>query len=277
MRLGIAKTLEHHSPKEWAEKHSALGLSAVCFPVNCNAEKQKIIDYKQAANDYGLVIAEVGAWCNLLDNDPQKAKDNLKYCLRTMEMADKIGAKCVVNISGSLSNKFWDGGAQGNYTRETFDKVVSLIQKIISVSENCPYTLEPMPWMIPYDVENYLAVLQAVNDSRFAVHMDAVNMIYTPKKYFFQREYLNEIFGKLGTRIVSAHLKDLKLSNRLPFQLSECAPLTGDFQTLRYLKLLEEQNKEMPVIIEHLDNTEDYLSAIHAIKKLCGEQNIFLI
>lgn len=67
MKLGIAKALTHNTAKEWAEKHSALGLSAIVFPVNCNAEKQKIIDYKQAADDYGLTIAEVGAWRNLLD------------------------------------------------------------------------------------------------------------------------------------------------------------------------------------------------------------------
>ena len=41
MKLGIAKALVHNTAKEWAEKHSALGLSAVVFPVNCNAEKQK--------------------------------------------------------------------------------------------------------------------------------------------------------------------------------------------------------------------------------------------
>ena len=93
MKLGIAKALTHNTAKEWAEKHSTLGLSAVVFPVNCNAENQKIIDYKQAADDYGLTIAEVGAWRNLLDKNPQKAKENLEYSIRTMEMADKIGAK----------------------------------------------------------------------------------------------------------------------------------------------------------------------------------------
>ena len=245
MKLGIAKALTHNTAKEWAEKHSALGLSAIVFPVNCNAEKQKIIDYKQAADDYGLTIAEVGAWRNLLDKNPQKAKENLEYSIRTMEMADKIGAKCVVNISGSMSNEFWDGGAKENYSQETFDKVVGIIRKIISVSNKCPFTLEPMPWMIPYDVDNYLEVLEAVEDDRFAVHMDAVNMICTPKKYFFQKEYLNEIFDKLGKYIVSAHLKDFKLSNRLTFQLSECEPLEGGFETVHYLHGLEKLNADM--------------------------------
>lgn len=274
MRLGIAKALTHNTVKEWAEKHSALGLSAVVFPVNCNAEKLKIIDYKQAADDYGLTIAEVGAWRNLLDKNPEKAKENLDFSMRTMEMADKIGAKCVVNISGSLSDEYWDGGARENYAQETFENVVSIIKKIISVSNKCPFTLEPMPWMIPYDADNYLAILQAVNDSRFAVHMDAVNMICTPKKYFFQKEYLDEIFDKLGKDIVSAHLKDLKLSNRLTFQLAECEPLMGGFETAYYLKGLEKLNADMPVIIEHLQTDEDYILAVENVKRFCKEEKI---
>lgn len=274
MKLGIAKALAHNTAKEWAEKHSALGLSAVVFPVNCNAEKQKIIDYKHAADDYGFTIAEVGAWRNLLDKNPQKAQENLEFSMRTMEMADKIGAKCVVNISGSTSDEFWDGGARGNYSQETFDKVIKIIRKIISVSNKCPFTLEPMPWMIPYDADNYLEVLKAVNDDRFAVHMDAVNMICTPKKYFFQKEYLNEIFDKLGKYIVSAHLKDFQLSNRLTFQLSECEPLEGGFEMVHYLQGLQKLNANMPVIIEHLETDEEYVLSVEKVKRLCELENI---
>ena len=151
---------------------------------------------------------------------------------------------------------------------------MGIIRKIISVSNKCPFTLEPMPWMIPYDADNYLEVLKAVNDDRFAVHMDAVNMICTPKKYFFQKEYLNEIFDKLGKYIVSAHLKDFKLSNRLTFQLSECEPLEGGFETAHYLQGLEKLNADMPVIIEHLETDEEYILAVEKVKRLCELENI---
>ncbi|MGN1052382.1 MAG: sugar phosphate isomerase/epimerase family protein [Candidatus Scatosoma sp.] len=276
MKLGIAKALAHNSAQEWAKKHVNSGLSAVVFPISCNAEKQKIIDYKRAADDYGLMIAEVGAWCNLLDRNPEKAKANLDYSMRTMEMADKIGAKCVVNISGSMSGEFWDGGAKENYSQETFDKVVEIIRQIISVSDKCPFSLEPMPWMIPYDADNYLAMIQAVNDDRFAVHMDAVNMICSPTKYFFQKEFLKDVFDKLGNRIVSAHIKDLKLSNRLTFRLEECAPLDGGFETAFYLQELEKLNSDMPVMIEHLEKDEEYLLAIEKIKRLCDKEDIII-
>ena len=274
MKLGIAKALLHSSPKEWAEKHCDLGLSAVVFPVNCKSSKQTILDYKHAANDYGLVIAEVGAWCNLLDKDKNKANENLNYSLKTMEMAESISAKCVVNISGSLSDKQWDGGTKENYSQQTFNRVVSIIKKIISVADKCCFTIEPMPWMIPYDADNYLQILKEVNDSRFAVHMDAVNMIYSPKKYFFQKEYLDEIFEKIGKHIISSHLKDLTLSNKLTFQLSECAPLEGEFETAYYLNKLTTIDKNMPVIIEHLSSDEEYVNAVNKLKDFCQQLNI---
>ncbi len=276
MRLGIAKSLSNSSAREWAEKHRKLGLSAVVFPVNCRVQKGVIADYKKAADDYGLVIAEVGAWCNLLDRDERKAEENLLFCMKTMEMADEIGAKCVVNISGSCSESFWDGGDRENYSQKTFDSVVKKIEKIISASQNCPFTLEPMPWMLPYDANSYLRLLERIDDPRFAVHMDAVNLINSPEKYFFQKEFLSELFSKLGGYVKSAHLKDVKISNRLTVRLEECSPLEGAFETKLYLDELEKLDADMPVIIEHLDDEKDYLLAVERVKRFCEKESIVL-
>ncbi len=276
MRLGIAQAFSHTSANDWAEKHVKAGLSAVVFPVNCRADKEKIKDYKKAADDHGLVIAEVGAWCNLLDKDEKKAEENLSFCQKTMEMANEIGAKCVVNISGSRSETFWDGGDKENYSDETFKLVVRKIEKIISVGEKCPFTLEPMPWMLPYDADSYLRLLNAVDDERFAVHMDAVNLINSPEKYFFQKEFLNDLFIKLGPYVRSAHLKDIKLDSRLTVRLEERAALEGEFETATYLHELEKLGEDMPVIVEHLDEDEEYLRAIKRVKELCEKEKILL-
>lgn len=50
------------------------------------------------------------------------------------------------------------------------------------------------------------------NDTReFGVHLDAVNMITSPRRYFFNDEFLEECFRKLGGAICSCHLKDIRL------------------------------------------------------------------
>lgn len=266
MRLGIAKTLTHSNPREWAEKHSTAGLSAVVFPLDCRAGNREILDYKKAADDYGLVIAEVGAWCNLLDADERKAAENLDFVRRSVALAEKTGAACTVNISGSLSSSAWDGGDKRNFLPQTFDRVAQIVTKIVAEADRSTFTLEPMPWTIPYDADNYLKLLRRVNDRRFAVHMDAVNMINSVEKFFFQTEFLHDVFAKLGDKIVSAHLKDVKLLSSLTLRLEERPPLTGDFETELYLRLLNAANSDMPIIIEHLTTDEEYLLAVKRVR-----------
>ena len=64
MKLGLSSPLEHKTPEEWAENMQKIGCQAVNFPVDYTAPKEVIQAYEQAAKDQGLVIAEVGAWCN---------------------------------------------------------------------------------------------------------------------------------------------------------------------------------------------------------------------
>jgi len=117
MKLGIAMNLPHSSAEEWAKKHRDLGLSAVVFPCSHRSTISQIDDYVKACHAYGLQIAEVGAWKNLLSKNPKERSDNFEYCLRQLELADYIGARCVVNISGS-TGEVWDGGYLENYSKK---------------------------------------------------------------------------------------------------------------------------------------------------------------
>ena len=71
MKLGLSSPLEHKTPEEWAENMQKIGCQAVNFPVDYTAPKEVIQAYEQAAKDQGLVIAEVGAWCNPISPDPE--------------------------------------------------------------------------------------------------------------------------------------------------------------------------------------------------------------
>ena len=39
MKLGTSSPLTHIGPQDWAENHKLLGLSAINFHLNCNADK----------------------------------------------------------------------------------------------------------------------------------------------------------------------------------------------------------------------------------------------
>ncbi len=260
MRLGTSSPLKHGDPKEWAENQRKLGCLAVVFPVQSNESKDKIDAYKEAAENAGLTIAEVGIWRNpFTDTD---------YCIDQLRLADYLHARCAVNVAGSFG-PVWDGAYRENFTPEAWDKTVKTIQTIIDSADvkNTYFTIEPMPWMIPTAPEEYLNLLEAVNRDRFAIHMDIINMINSADRYFHAEEFVDKCFELLGEKIRSCHIKDVHLSEKYTLRLEECAPGKGEFPLRYYAEKINGIDPDMPVILEHLSSDEDYLKYLGYLKE----------
>ena len=86
------------------------------------------------------------------------------------------------------------------------------------------YTLETMPWMYPDSVESYIALFNAIDRPRFAVHLDPVNLVCSPQRYFNNAALLHTFFEHLGPHIRSCHAKDILLADRLTTHLDEVIP-----------------------------------------------------
>ncbi|MCQ2182639.1 MAG: sugar phosphate isomerase/epimerase [Bacteroidales bacterium] len=268
--LGVSSSLQHNSPEEWAAKHVELGLKCVNFPVDYLAGEDVYMAYKKAADDAGLVIAEVGIWKNTLAADPAEREKWIEYAIGQLRMAEKIGAICCVNVVGTPYGPRWDGGYRGNFSEEAWEDAVKMIQRIIDAVKpvHTKFAIESMPWMIPSSPDEYVRLVNDVDREEFGVHLDAVNMITSPQRYFFNDEFLRECFEKLGTRIVSCHLKDIMLKSEYTFQLQECAPGAGTLDIPLFLKLAGEYNPSMPFIIEHLTTDEEYTESVKYVQSL---------
>lgn len=269
MRLGTSSPLQHNSPKKWAAKHKDLGLSAVNFPLTCEDDDALIEKYVKEAKKNNLVIAEVGVWKNTLDLNKDVRRDAVEYTVRQLELADRIGAKCCVNIMGARGPR-WDGAYKDNFTKETWKLGVKTIQEIIDAvnPKNTYFTIEPMPWMFPTGPDEYLQLLESVDRERFAVHMDIFNWMTTPRRYFLNEEFINECFEKLGEHIRSCHLKDVKMEEDYTLFFRETNAGNGGVN-IRYL--IEKGlsfDDNMPFIIEHLHTDEEYLNSVTYIKNL---------
>ena len=90
------------------------------------------------------------------------------------------------------------------------------------------------------------------------IHFDFVNMINSPQRYFHINEFMQECFDKIGDRILSCHLKDIRLKRELTFQLEETNCGNGILDIEQLIQHLQNYNHDMPVIIEHLDTDEEY-------------------
>lgn len=272
MYLGISSSLEHGSPMEWASKHKALGLDTVVFPVSCLDGEEVILAYKKAADEVGLTIAEVGVWRNTLAADPVERERWIVYAIEQLRMADAIGAACCVNVVGTPYGPRWDGGYRDNFSPELWDMAVKMIRQIIDGARprHTKFCIESMPWMIPSNPDEYLRLIEDVDRAEFGTHLDVVNMITTPRRYFYNEEFLEECFVKLHETIVSCHLKDIRLKPEYTFQLEECACGEGTLNIDLYARLATAESPHMPMIIEHLSTDKEYESSVKYVKTILG-------
>lgn len=246
-----------------------LGLSAVVFPLDFRARDSEIADYVDEAREKNLQIAEVGIWKNVLALDERERAEAREYAAGQLKLADEIGALCCVNTAGTYGGPQWDGGYAENFSPECWSETVTYIQSLIDEVKphRTRFCLEPMPWMIPTGPDECLRILRDIDREQFGIHLDAVNMINCPERYFHMKEFLDECFEKIGSEVISCHLKDIRLLSELTFQLKETYCGDGHFPIEHYIKLIDQYCPGAPVIIEHLNRDEDYIQSIQYVRK----------
>jgi sugar phosphate isomerase/epimerase len=277
MRLGGPVFLKQHDPQSWVAALKDTGYRAAYCPVDADAGSDVIQAYAAAARQAGIIIAEVGAWSNPLSPDEEECRNAVRYCQEQLALAEEIGALCCVNIAGSCGER-WDGPHPDNFTQAAFDRIVEVVREIIDAvrPRRTYYTLEAMPWMYPDSPDRYLELLQAVDRARFAVHLDPVNMICSPQRYFGNAEFLRECFEKLGPYIKSVHAKDILLSDRLTTHLDEVRPGLGYLDYRTFLHQMDRLTSDAPIMLEHMQEEEEYRLAAKYIRSIASEVGAML-
>lgn len=276
--LGGPVFTKHKGPDEWIEALKKLKYNAAYCPLGLNTNSDEIKAYKTAAQKANIIIAEVGAWSNPIDPDPEKSKMSIEKCMKSLQLADEIGAKCCVNISGSRNSEKWAGPHKDNLTPETFDLIVEITRKIIdSVKPKYTfYALETMPWAYPDTVDSYEKLIKAIDRKQFGVHFDPVNLVISPQVYFNNGDLIAEAFKRLGPHMKSCHAKDIiLLDDKTTPHMPEIRPGLGN---LNYAVFLRELSKldNIPLMMEHLSSAEEYDIAAAFIRNVGLENNINL-
>lgn len=269
IRLGGPVLDKYDSPEQWVRLLKDLGYRAAYCPVKAEVDDDEIRAYAEAAQKAGIVMAEVGAWSNPLSGDETKRQTALAHGRTQLELADRIGANCCVNISGSRGDH-WAGPHKDNLTPETFDMIVETTRWIIDdVRPTRTYfALEAMPWSYPDSPDAYVRLLQAIDRKRFAVHLDPMNFITSPQVYYRSGDLIRECFSKLGPNIRSCHAKDILLNPEIfTPQLSEVRAGLGEMDYVAFLTELS-RTGDIPLMMEHLPNQEEYQLAASHIRRV---------
>jgi sugar phosphate isomerase/epimerase len=273
IRLGGPVFLKSDDPRELAREHRRLGYSAAYCPEAKVDDSARIREIEKAFAAENVVIAEVGAWVNMLDRNAEKRARNLHYVIERLALAEAVGARCCPDIAGSYNPTVWYGPHPKNLSQEFFDATVENCRHVIDEvkPKRTRFTIEMMGWSIPDGPDSYLRLVRAVDRSGFAVHMDVCNGINSPAKFYQSGEFIRECFHKLGPWIASCHAKDLQWITELNVHFLEVAPGRGEVDYRAYLTELSKLPVDAPLMLEHLKTAEEYDEGKRYIMKVAGE------
>jgi sugar phosphate isomerase/epimerase len=270
VRLGGPVFLKSADPADLAHEHRRLGYSAAYCPEAKVGDADHIRTIREAFAKENVVIAEVGAWKNLLDPDEAKRRDNLAYVTERCALADEVGACCCVDIAGSYNPTIWYGPNPHNLSREFFDATVANCRQIIDTVKpvRAKFTIEMMGWNLPDGPDSYLEMIKAVDRKAFGVHLDVCNGVNSPARFYRNTAFIEECFAKLGPWIVSCHAKDLQWIVELNVHFQEVVPGRGEIDYKAYLRELAKLPVEAPLMLEHLKTAEEYEEGARYIRKV---------
>lgn len=275
MRLGGPLARSYKDPDEWVALVLEKGFRAMPCPVATDADDDTVRAYARAAAEADIVIAEVGAWSNPISPDDATRQEALAKCKDSLALADRIGARCCVNIAGSRGET-WAGPCEHDLTDETFGIVVETVRDIIDSVEpqRTFYTLEAMPWMYPDSADSYLRLIEAVDRTALAVHLDPVNIINCPERYFRNADLIRDCFQRLGPYIKSCHAKDVLLRGKLTVHLDEVRPGAGNLDYGTYVRELAALDGDVPLILEHLPSEDEYTLAAEYLRAVARDEGL---
>jgi sugar phosphate isomerase/epimerase len=275
MRLGASFNPGYHDPEKIARAHRQAGYNAAVCPEVTLHQTERIKAIQAAFARHDVMLAEIGVWNNMLEPDESRRRCNLAENVRRLAIAEAVGVRCCVNIAGSFNPTSWHGPHPDDLSEAAFEQTVENVRHIIDAVQptRAYYAIEPMPWGIPDSPESYLRLIQAVNRPMFAVHLDPVNMINSPSRYFQNAQFLRNCFQLLGKWIVSVHAKDIYLHNTLTVHLEERRPGLGGLDYAVFLREAARLSGDVPVIIEHLPDA-DYPKARAHILSVVREQGL---
>ena len=276
VRLGGPIFLKSDDPRELAREHKRLGYGAAYVPAGVAAgdtDRIKAIREAFAAED--VLIAEVGAWKNMLDPDAEKRKANLQYVQERLALAEEVAARCCVDIGGSFNPKLWDGPDPKNVSQEYVDATVENCRKLIDAvkPKRTKFTIEMMGWSLPNTADSYVKLLKSVDRTEFGVHVDVCNIVDSPDRYYNNAAVISEVFRKLGPRIASCHGKDI---GPRATHFAETIPGRGGIDYGTYLREIAALGNDTPLMLEHLQTAGEYDEARGYVQKVAGEKSVAL-
>jgi sugar phosphate isomerase/epimerase len=263
-----------------AKKHKEKGFTAAYVPQIDIKDARLIKETREVFKKEKIILAESGYWENIMDTDAEtRAFHRLKQ-LEAFYLAEELGAVCSLNIFGSYCHG--NGNSQHralNFSDEAFEAAVDMARYFIDTvkPKTACFAYEIFPFDIVDSPESIERLIRAVDRRQFGAHLDLVNLINSPRAYFSSGDLAKECVRRFGDKIVSCHVKDIKMKEpSISVILEEVVSGTGNLDLKEFMRQIEGLSRPIPFMMEHLKDEKEYDIAAANIRKTGKELGITL-
>ena len=283
IQVGIFSGYFPYTLEETAKRIRSIGFNTVQLDASFKdmdlatgqftSEKCKKI--RNTFRTHNLPISCISGYTNLVHPDPAKRKANLDHLKDLIRYANELGSPYVISESGTFDHdRDWVHHPQ-NKTEAGYEECRDVIGDIVEFSRKngVTFLVETYVNNVIGSIEETLRLFADITDPHLGLLMD-------PTNYFEEHNIdkmditLNQIFNALASKIKISHAKDVKLATSAQgvqmadMDASEAhalrgvgmielpAPGLGSLNYDLYLQRLSSYYPNIPIIIEHLEESD---------------------
>jgi sugar phosphate isomerase/epimerase len=285
MHVGIFTGYFPYGLVETARKIQALGMTTVQLDLMFRdadmspgaITRDKCRTIRDVFRDHNLPICCVSGYANIVHPDKDERKKRLDYLKTILRHARDLGSPYVISETGTFATDSDWVSHPRNRTEEGFQECAAVIRELVQVAydHGAMFLLETYVNNVVGSIDETLRMFAEVNHSSLGLLMDPTNYFEAHNIGDMEGE-LDRVFNALTDKIKIAHAKDVMLSGEDKSEkhahLFEGAPEGHTFRGVgqielpaaglgslnydHFLKRLAERHPNIPIIIEHLDESD---------------------
>jgi sugar phosphate isomerase/epimerase len=227
---------------------------------------------------HDLPICAISAYTNIVHPDVDERTRRVDYLKEILRNARKFGTPYVISESGTFNPESDWVHHEKNKTEEGYETALTVLQDLAQTAYDHGAT-----FLLETYVNNVIGSLEETQRVFNDIKGPGIDLLMDPTNYFEthnidkQQEVLGAVFDNLGDRVRVAHAKDVKRSGddksekhadigdenaleshtfRGVGEIELPAAGLGSLDYEYYVKRLSEQSPNVPLIIEHLDESD---------------------
>ena len=286
MQAGIFTGYFPYSLKETAEKIRALDFNTVQLDMKFKdidlgtgqITKDKCVTIRETFRDHNLPISCISGYTNIIHPDLGERERRVGYLKEIIRNAQYLGTPYVISETGTYNTESdWVHDSK-NKTEEGFETCRKVIADLAQTAydHGAVFLLETYVNNVVGSVEETVRMFAAVDHPGLGLLMDPTNY-FEAHNIDRMDAILNQVFDTLSDKIRIGHAKDVKRSGsdktekhadigdadaleshtfRGVGEIELPAPGLGSLNYDLYLKRLSKKHPNIPMIIEHLDESD---------------------